>query len=355
MKKYHFVYETINLINGKKYIGKHSTKNKNDGYLGSGIYLNRAINKYGKENFKRVILKEFDTEKEAFDYESELVGMDIVNNSNYYNIIKGGIGWTSEELKEYWKDEDLRKEMSNKIKELWKTPEFRNSAIKGMNTEEGKTNRKKSANTPECKAKKSKVLKELWKDPEYRNNVSKGRNTPDAIARRKKTYESPEYKERVSKINKEVWKDPEYRENMIQTVTTLWETPEYRNKLQDIMDSLEYKEKISKASTRLWKDPEYREKVIRRTKEGLNKPEMRIRLSEAQKEIQNRPEIKKMKSKLFTGEGNPKAKLNNKKVIEIRKRLQKGELINDIAKIYGVVGSTIKGIQLGLSWKHVTI
>ena len=78
-------------------------------------------------------------------------------------------------------------------------------------------------------------------------------------------------------------------------------------------------------------------------------------LSNIQKEIQNRPEVKMKKSKLFTGEGNPNAKLNNKKVIEIKKRLQKGELIEDIAKMYGVVVNTIKGIQLGLSWKHVVI
>jgi len=35
--RYHFIYITTNLINGKKYLGKHTTTNLNDGYLGCGI------------------------------------------------------------------------------------------------------------------------------------------------------------------------------------------------------------------------------------------------------------------------------------------------------------------------------
>ena len=50
-KSYHFLYKTTNLINNKYYYCVHSTKNLNDGYLGSGKYLKRSINKYGKENF----------------------------------------------------------------------------------------------------------------------------------------------------------------------------------------------------------------------------------------------------------------------------------------------------------------
>jgi len=45
------IYKTTNLINGKIYIGqsfKHNCK-----YLGSGIFLKRAIKKYGIENFRR--------------------------------------------------------------------------------------------------------------------------------------------------------------------------------------------------------------------------------------------------------------------------------------------------------------
>ena len=89
---FYIVYKTTNKVNSKFYIGIHKTVDLNDEYLGSGKYLNYAIEKYGLENFNKEILYVFDNQEEMFAKEAEIVTEDFINENNTYNLKKGGFG-----------------------------------------------------------------------------------------------------------------------------------------------------------------------------------------------------------------------------------------------------------------------
>lgn len=86
----YFIYETTNLINGKKYRGMHKTSNINDGYLGSGKALKLAIKKYGEQNFSREILEFCDSYNDLIEKEKLYVDSNWISNSNNYNLKTGG-------------------------------------------------------------------------------------------------------------------------------------------------------------------------------------------------------------------------------------------------------------------------
>lgn len=72
------------------YYGIHSTNEINDGYLGSGRHLSIDKKKYGKDFFKKDILKFFNSREEASEYEKNIVTEELVRNNNCYNIKIGG-------------------------------------------------------------------------------------------------------------------------------------------------------------------------------------------------------------------------------------------------------------------------
>jgi len=85
------IYKVINLINGKIYIGQ--TLNNNKYYFGSGIKLKDAIKKYGKINFKRVILCFCNTKKELNAKETYWIKkLNSTNKKIGYNLTFGGEG-----------------------------------------------------------------------------------------------------------------------------------------------------------------------------------------------------------------------------------------------------------------------
>lgn len=89
---FHIVYKTINKLNGMFYVGKHSTENLNDLYLGSGTRINHAIKKYGRENFVKEILFVFETESDALLMESKIISDLKIPNPQCYNVCPIGSG-----------------------------------------------------------------------------------------------------------------------------------------------------------------------------------------------------------------------------------------------------------------------
>lgn len=100
----YIVYCTTNVINKYIYVGVHKCDTeKFDGYIGCGVYASQphtynhpktkfqaAVQKYGPSNFKRVILKTFENEEDAYFMEYIIVNEDFLKRKDVYNQILGG-------------------------------------------------------------------------------------------------------------------------------------------------------------------------------------------------------------------------------------------------------------------------
>ena len=51
--KFFGIYKITNLVDGKMYIGQHTTSDLDDGYMGSGKRIIRAVKKFGVQNFRK--------------------------------------------------------------------------------------------------------------------------------------------------------------------------------------------------------------------------------------------------------------------------------------------------------------
>lgn len=89
---YGYVYLTICLLNGMKYIGQHRISgNKDDEYFGSGIFISSLIKKYGKSYFQKQILQECYSADELDNMERYWIKKyNAVKSPMFYNIAEGG-------------------------------------------------------------------------------------------------------------------------------------------------------------------------------------------------------------------------------------------------------------------------
>ena len=113
--KFGFIYITTCTINNKKYLGQRKYSRGWENYLGSGVAFCNAVEKYGKDNFKREIICEADTAEELNKLEYELsVEYDVVNSDDWYNLCYGGCATNG-----YKFSDESKKIMSEKKKGLY--------------------------------------------------------------------------------------------------------------------------------------------------------------------------------------------------------------------------------------------
>jgi len=123
-------------LNGKFYVGVHSTDDLDDGYFGSGKMLTRSVNKHGKDNHVMEILEFAENRESILRMESLIVDSNLLDNPLCLNLKLGGEGgWgpQSEESKQKISAARLGKprseETKQKIKESFakKSKEEKNS------------------------------------------------------------------------------------------------------------------------------------------------------------------------------------------------------------------------------------
>lgn len=187
MDKYYLIYKITNLITSKYYIGAHETYDINDGYMGSGLYIKRAIKKYGVENFQKEILAQYSSSEEMFLMEAELVELHEMS----YNIMPGGCGgWSYARSK-------LTPEIYEKIKATRQTEEYR---IKTADARARSSERMiQMQKDPTIREKQIVSLKQTMNDPEWVNTTGAERARKISKTLQEKSHELMT-KERNAKV-----------------------------------------------------------------------------------------------------------------------------------------------------------
>lgn len=252
----HFLtYKIVNKINGKYYLGKHQTDNPLDEYVGSGLLISRAVEKYGLDNFTKILLHDWHNEKEMNHAEHELVTEQIVNDEASYNLALGGQGGdlgilAHEKQRETWAKKSVEEKAAivekRKISLDARTPEQKaytktliSVATKRRNNDPQYQERMRqvwAARTPEQKEKTREKHSLTWRemDPikkrkisencrDRMNNMSKEqreehRRKTHATIKGRTIEQQNEVSKNHSTASRKMWMSDEYRKNWHQSI-----------------------------------------------------------------------------------------------------------------------------------------
>ena len=223
MKKYshYLIYSITNIINNKQYVGFHATNNINDSYMGSGIAINKAYEKYDMKNFKKIILE--NCNELNWDEREKYWIKKLDTYRNGYNMTLGGEGSlglkmsekSKNKISEFHKGLKISEKSKNKISQSLKGRTPWNINKKLSNETKAKISK---ANTGRIKSEdeKLKISERLKRNnpgirPDVKQKVSKslkgqfsGENTPmSGISRSRKTLKK--YEDAGIKLKGDRW------------------------------------------------------------------------------------------------------------------------------------------------------
>lgn len=141
MKQYNYIYKITNLVNGKIYIGKHSSDVPDDGYMGSGRRLKLEYSAIGKENFEKTILAYSDDEEELKELEKfYITTLNATDPTIGYNIVckSGGFQTLPDEQRKKISQSLKGKPLSEKRKQkISESTKGKNNPMYGKKHSEG--------------------------------------------------------------------------------------------------------------------------------------------------------------------------------------------------------------------------
>ena len=89
---YYLIYQTQHKVSKMIYVGFHITEDPDDNYLGSGLYIKRAIKKDGRSMFEKTILHFCESYEAMVEKEKEIVTEEFIKREDTYNLRVGGEG-----------------------------------------------------------------------------------------------------------------------------------------------------------------------------------------------------------------------------------------------------------------------
>ena len=188
---YGYIYLTTNLINGKKYVGqKTSNKFLGEEYLGSGKMLYKAIEKYGRQNFKVELLEEVRGTKSDLNAREIfwIEKLAAVESEEFYNLHPGGVGGATYGHQGHNLTEEQKQHQRNIHLKFYEQNPDKKEALRRRN--------QLKFSSPEAREAVRLQMLQQQQNPEYRKRQQeshKGQPSP-----RKGTHHSEETKRLIS-------------------------------------------------------------------------------------------------------------------------------------------------------------